>query len=1378
MAVLRHVPKTFSFEEQRIEINEIAQDLFDLSSANANLTVDQGTAGTASLSYDSATGILSYTPPDLSAFITSFTETDPIFTASAASGITSGNITNWNTAYGWGDHSAAGYLTTIPAHTHDLEDLGDVNITGADAPSDGEALVWNQSAGKWKAQQLLIVNVNQFSVDNTGTAGNGAGHLDYNQSTGLFTFSPATIPTIPTDVSAFNNDANYLTSLPSHSINDHSDVDTTGAAQGKTLRYNGTNWVISQDVSYSQAILGDFSSVQWDLTPTIDGGAGIADSITITAGDNITFSSVTGSGFTIDAADGVVNINDLGDVDTTGLVAGKILKSNASGNWVVADDDTGTSINALNDIGDVNVGGTITDGHVLKWDNTNSEWVAGPDLTTSGGSGIALTDISVIKPNPAASGSGDVTYSSTSGAFTYTPPELKLSNLTDVDTAGANTGKIIKFNGVNNTWEVSDDTGGIALTDISVVKPNPSASGSGDVTYDNTTGEFTYTPPSIPAAQVKSDWDSSTGLSEILNKPTSLSEFTNDLTTAFISLTDTPNTLQGDKWLKVNSGGTALEFTDAPGGGTASSDPIGTIVIWSGASNAIPTGYQLCDGSASATTELQAIRANVPDLRDKFVIGADNNYNVNSTGGSADAIVVSHSHSSGNLGSNSTGAHNHNVSASGSAATDSRNVYTSYLGDIPSGGTSYLGDSGGGSSSGDKGLHAHDFSVQVSGNTGNNGSHSHNITGNTSSEGSSGTGANLPPYYALCYIIKNAATSSGGGGGASTSPGGSNTQLQWNNNGSFGGTPKVTWDNTNNDIVFEGTSVSNTLRWDSSASALRLESSSVEMQFVGDAQHVHTIEQSGDYLMVGAKGTGAKLYLDATSTIKFITAGDAANVLLEATDDGPVNLYYAYGKKFETTQDGVKVTGGIEDKDGNLGTAGQILSSTGTELDWIDNKFTTLLDTPSSLTADKWLKVNSGGTALEFTDAPSGGGGTDTDTTYEIKALDNNDDINIQIDASGSGTDSSVKIKAGNNITLDHINAGEFEISATGEANVQSDWNQSNTTSPDYIKNRPTLVTSINDLDDVDTTGAADTKILKHNGTQWVVADDDSGSGATTIDGLTDTNLNTSNLGSGQVLQHDGSKWVNADAPGGVPSGTIVMFNSATAPSGWALCDGNNNTPDLRDKFIVGAGNSYNQGSTGGSKDAVVISHSHGAGNLGTSNTGSHSHTSGNFGTNNTGSHSHNQSGSGSGSGTTGNQSHNHYHTTSTTVNTGSDGAHQHRWGTDDLIGSQGGNNNPDASGGSDWRAWTDSQGAHSHTFNFTHDTLGVSQNHTHDFNFNYNIGGSTGNDGSHSHNVSGNTNNTGSHSHNVTGNTASEGSGGSDKNLPPYYALTYIMKL
>ena len=50
------------------------------------------------------------------------TETDPVFTASAAFGIASGDITNWNTAFGWGDHSAAGYATTTNFTSTGIDD--------------------------------------------------------------------------------------------------------------------------------------------------------------------------------------------------------------------------------------------------------------------------------------------------------------------------------------------------------------------------------------------------------------------------------------------------------------------------------------------------------------------------------------------------------------------------------------------------------------------------------------------------------------------------------------------------------------------------------------------------------------------------------------------------------------------------------------------------------------------------------------------------------------------------------------------------------------------------------------------------------------------------------------------------------------------------------------------------------------------------------------------------------------------------------------------------------------------------------------------------------------------------------------------------------
>ena len=107
---------------------ELQQDKIELT----DLSVTTNSAGTAALTYTNSTGVFTYTPPDLSGYLTSYTETDPVFTASAASGITSTNITNWNTAYSWGDHSAAGYLT---AETNDLTaavtwaNVPDANIT-------------------------------------------------------------------------------------------------------------------------------------------------------------------------------------------------------------------------------------------------------------------------------------------------------------------------------------------------------------------------------------------------------------------------------------------------------------------------------------------------------------------------------------------------------------------------------------------------------------------------------------------------------------------------------------------------------------------------------------------------------------------------------------------------------------------------------------------------------------------------------------------------------------------------------------------------------------------------------------------------------------------------------------------------------------------------------------------------------------------------------------------------------------------------------------------------------------------------------------------------------------------------------------------------
>lgn len=87
-----------------------------------------------------------------------------------------------------------------------------------------------------------------------------------------------------------------------------------------------------------------------------------------------------------------------------------------------------------------------------------------------------------------------------------------------------------------------------------------------------------------------------------------------------------------------------------------------------------------------------------------------------------------------------------------------------------------------------------------------------------------------------------------------------------------------------------------------------------------------------------------------------------------------------------------------------------------------------------------------------------------------------------------------------------------------------------------------------------------------------------------------------------------------SSASGTIPLGGIIMWNGSVAPTGWALCDGSNGTPNLLDRFIVGATNGGDNvypgvgvGQTGGSPDAIVVSHFHTA--TSTVSDPGHSHT-------------------------------------------------------------------------------------------------------------------------------------------------------------------------
>jgi hypothetical protein len=156
--------------------------------------------------------------------------------------------------------------------------------------------------------------------------------------------------------------------------------------------------------------------------------------------------------------------------------------------------------------------------------------------------------------------------------------------------------------------------------------------------------------------------------------------------------------------------------------------PTGIITMWSGSIASIPAGWYLCNGSNGT-----------PDLRDRFVVGAGSTYAVAATGGSADSTVVAHTHGfSGTTGGQSV-PHTHSDSGH-------YHAYQTYS----------LLNAGSPNPAG--GLLANGVNTNTGtgyANLGNNSvDHNHSITGTTASSGSSATNANLPPYYALAYIMK------------------------------------------------------------------------------------------------------------------------------------------------------------------------------------------------------------------------------------------------------------------------------------------------------------------------------------------------------------------------------------------------------------------------------------------------------------------------------------------------------------------------------------------------------------------------------------------------------------------------------------------------
>ena len=319
-----------------------------------------------------------------------------------------------------------------------IGDLVDVDTTSV-APTNGQVLKWD--GAKWAPANDAndgSVALTDFSVT---VAGVGTANLAYNSTTGAFTYTPPDLSGYQLISNAFDGDYNSLTNKPTiPSAYSDSDVDThlntSTATSGQILSWNGADYA-------------------WVADQTTSGGG------------TDTIIAPVAFGFVDDTANGT----------GTGI---------SWGNWNSGNSTLDFTFDSAQ--ADANYA-IITDSETF-----DNYFVGISNKTTTGFRAEFYDDVQSRTPS-SFSPFTFVVYASTP-TVTITGSNLSnasIGTLSDVAISSPTSGQVLKWNGAN--WINDTDGGsggGIALTDLSVTV---ASAGTANLTYDNSTGVFTYTPP-------------------------------------------------------------------------------------------------------------------------------------------------------------------------------------------------------------------------------------------------------------------------------------------------------------------------------------------------------------------------------------------------------------------------------------------------------------------------------------------------------------------------------------------------------------------------------------------------------------------------------------------------------------------------------------------------------------------------------------------------------------------------------------------------------------------------------------------------------------------------------------------------------------------
>ena len=189
-----------------------------------------------------------------------------------------------------------------------------------------------------------------------------------------------------------------------------------------------------------------------------------------------------------------------------------------------------------------------------------------------------------------------------------------------------------------------------------------------------------------------------------------------------------------------------------------------------------------------------------------------------------------------------------------------------------------------------------------------------------------------------------------------------------------------------------------------------------------------------------------------------------------------------------------------------------------------------------------------------------------------IKADDLNDAVNRNLYIAQETTNNL------SNVTAGAVSDGSLTTSKLADSAVTA------------VKIASSAVTTAKIADDAVTTA----KIANDAVTATKIANDAVTTTSIADDAVTDAKLSNTSVTAGSYttssITVNAQGRITAASSGSTPftTGMIMMFSGNTAPTGWAFCDGQNGTPDLRDRFIVGSGSTYSIGNTGG-LDSVTL---------------------------------------------------------------------------------------------------------------------------------------------------------------------------------------------